>query len=579
MRSEAPRAFDSQDLSQDAAGSPTRVMMRRLHLVSMIALFAVSSLPLRAALPGSVSGVVRDSSGVPQIGAVVQLLRPDMSVIAAVYTSSKGEFTFKDILPGRYAVKAMGASFLPSLRENVRVRTNTVVNLTLNTLFEVMQWLPAEPRSANAKQDDWEWTLRSAANRPLLRWLEDGPLVVVSDRPGSRPKLKARLMATGQEGTFGESGERFTASVEDTPSESRELLARVDFAPDTDAGMESMLGFRQDLGFAGSVESMAAISIHPVIEGSGGEGLEEAAVRSSETIHLGDELEVDAGAQQVMARFLQDSPNTILASLPFATVAWNGANSTVSYQVASAPMAVNQDQSRESYFLPRLSVRNGQLALEHGLHQEIGWQRRTDASAMSFAVYADRLENPVIEASGRTAASNDVLSDPISGLMHGAGQNYASAGVTATVEHRMTGSSNVRMSYASGDALVMPALVHPTALSQVFSAAKPRHAQMYAISLSGRLDGTGTRWRASYRWQPADTVTRIAPYSVDAVAPFLSLHLRQPVATHRDGLNIEALLDVNNLLAQGYRPYLLNGGLVVFAQDRRSLGAGVAFTF
>ena len=37
-------------------------------------------------------------------------------------------------------------SYLPSLRENVRVRTGTVVNLTLNTLYEVMQWLPAEPR-------------------------------------------------------------------------------------------------------------------------------------------------------------------------------------------------------------------------------------------------------------------------------------------------------------------------------------------------------------------------------------------------------------------------------------------------
>ena len=70
-------------------------------------------------------------------------------------------------------------------------------------------------------------------------------------------------MATGQEGTFGESGERITASVENTPSDSRELLARVDFAPDTDAGMESMLGFRQDLGFAGSVQSVAAVAVHP----------------------------------------------------------------------------------------------------------------------------------------------------------------------------------------------------------------------------------------------------------------------------------------------------------------------------
>jgi hypothetical protein len=554
-------------------------MMRRLHLVFTIALFAVASLPLRAALPGSVSGVVRDSSGVPQIGAVVQLLRPDMSVIAAVYTGSKGDFTFKDILPGKYAVKAMGPSFLPSLRENVRVRTNTIVNLTLNTLFEVMQWLPTQPRSVNAKQDDWEWTLRSAANRPLLRWLEDGPLVVVSDRPGGRPKLKARLMATGQDGTFGESGERFTASVENTPSNSSELLAQVDFAPDTDAGMESMLGFRQDLGFAGSVESMAAISIHPVIEGAGGEGLEEAALRSSETINLGDEFQIDAGTQQVMARFSQDSPNTILAALPFATLAWHSGNSTVSYRMASAPVAANRNESQAGSYLPQVSMRSGQLALEHGLHQEIGWERRTDASGISFAVYSDKLDNPVIEARGRAVAADGVLTDPISGLMRGAGQNFSSAGVMAAVEHRMTGGNLIRISYANGDALVIPAQVHPTALSQVFGAARPRHSQMYAISLSGTLDGTGTRWHASYRWQPADTVTPIAQYSVGAIQPYLNLHLRQPIATRHDGLSVEALLDVNNLLAEGYRPYLLNGGVVVFAQDQRSVGAGVAFTF
>ncbi len=553
--------------------------MRRLHLVFTIALFAVASLPLRAALPGSVSGVVRDSSGVPQIGAVVQLLRPDMSVIVAVYTGSKGDFTFKDILPGKYAVKAMGPSFLPSLRENVRVRTNTIVNLTLNTLFEVMQWLPTQPRSVNAKQDDWEWTLRSAANRPLLRWLEDGPLVVVSDRPGGRPKLKARLMATGQDGTFGESGERFTASVENTPSNSRELLARVDFSPNSDEGMESMLGFRQDLGFAGSVESMAAISIHPVIEGAGGEGLDEAALRSSETINLGDEFQVDAGTQQVMARFSQDSPNTILAALPFATLAWHGGNSTVSYRMASAPVAANEDESQAGYYLPQVSMRNGQLALEHGLHEEIGWERRTNASGVSFAVYSDKVDNPVVEARGRAVAGDGVLTDPISGLMRGAGQNYASAGVVAAAEHRMAGGNLIRVTYANGDSLVMPTQVHATALGQVFGAARPRHSQMYAISLSGTLEGTGTRWRASYRWQPADTVTPIAQYSVGAIQPYLNLHLRQPIATRHDGLNVEALLDVNNLLAEGYRPYLLNGGVVVFAQDQRSVGAGVAFTF
>ena len=143
----------------------------------------------------------------------------------------------------------------------------------------------------------------------------------------------------------------------------------------------------------------------------------------------------------------------------------------------------------------------------------------------------------------------------------------------------MAGGNRVRVSYANGDALVMPAVVRPTALNQLFNAARPRHAQMYAISVSGTLEGTGTRWRASYRWQPADTVTPIAAYSVSAIEPYLNLHLRQPISTHHEGLNIEALLNVNNLLAEGYRPYMLNGGMVVFAQDQRSVAAGVAFTF
>lgn len=553
-------------------------MIRRLHLVSLVALIVMASAPLYGASAGVVSGVVRDSSGVAQMGATVQLLRPDLTVIAAVYTNSKGLYTFPNVLPGRYAVKAMGTSFLPSLRENVHVRSNAVVNLTLNTLYEVMQWLPAEPRSGNASRDDWEWTLRSAANRPLLRWLEDGPLVVVSDRAGAKPKLKARLMATGQEGTFGESGERFTASVEDTPSNSRELLARVDFAPNTNEGMESMLGFRQDLGFAGSVESLAAISIHPIVEGPDSEGLDEAAMRSAENINLGDEFQIEAGAQQVFARFTQNSPNTILAALPFATVSWRGGTSAVSYRMASAPSGINHDESQAGFYLPQIAMRDGRLTLQHGTHQEIAWERRTDASGVSFGVYSDQISNPVIETSGAATAADGVLRDPVSGLMRGAGQSFSSAGIIAAVDRRI-GNNSVRLSYANGNALVMPAQVHPTALSQMFSAARPRHAQMYAISLSGTLEGTGTKWRASYRWQPSDTITAIAPYSVNVIEPYLNLHLRQPICAHGSGVNVEALLNINNLLAEGYRPYLLNSGVVVFAQDQRSIGAGVAFTF
>jgi Carboxypeptidase regulatory-like domain len=567
-------------------------MMRSSHLAGFAVLIALGAAPVCGAASASVSGLVRDSAGVPQIGAEVELLRPDLTVIASVYTDDKGEFLISSLLPGRYAVKAMGPSFLPSLRENVRVlRRGTVVNLTLNTLYEVMQWLPAQPRSGKAHKDDWAWTLRSAANRPLLRWLEDGPLVVVTDRPGSHPKLKARLMATGQAGTFGESGQRFTTTVEDTPNDSRELLARVDFAPGTDAGMESMLGFRQDLGFAGSVQSVAAIAVHPEeVDGSGGQGLDEAAIRSSETMHLGDMIDAEAGATEVIGRMAGQSSDTVSAGLPFATVAWHDGNTAVRYRMATMVQDQNaNDETEAADSLPELSVRNGDLVIERGLHQEIGWERRTDSSGMTVLVYSDRVNDPILEAMTRFVAGDsaqapiaaEALLDTTSGLLRAAGPAFSTTGMEAAIERTIHGNSNIRFSYANGGALVMPALPHPAAFNQVLATAHPRRTQAYSISLSGIVDGTGTRWRASYRWQSDDTVTEVAPYALDAAEPFLSIHIRQPIHLTRDGSGgIDALLDVRNLLAEGYRPYILSdGSLLIFAQNQRGIRGGLAFTF
>jgi hypothetical protein len=561
-------------------------MMRSRHLAVFAVLIAFGAAPFCGAATASLSGLVRDSSGVPQIGVEVQLLRPDLSVISSVYTNGQGRFVIASLLPGRYALKAMGPAFLPSLRENVKVRGGTVVNLTLNTLYEVIQWLPADPRAANAQKDDWAWTLRSAANRPLLRWLEDGPLVVVSDGSGTQPKLMARLMATGQAGTFGESGERISTSVEDTPSDSRELLARVDFAPDSDAGIESMLGFRQDLGFAGSVQSVAAVTYQPDVESANGRGLEEATVRSEEAMHLGDGVEAEAGGNLVMARLDGVAPSVTTAMLPFATVSWHDGSSTLHYGMATMLPDRGGDLSQADALMPEMVERNGEAAIERGVHQEFGWERQSDSSSMSVLVYADNIENPALEALGHftggdgPATSSGALFDPVSSMIRVAGPSFSSAGVQASVEHRLPGGNFVRVSYASGSALVMSEPAQPANLNQVAATARPHRGQVYSIALSGTLDGTGTRWRASYSWQPDDAVTEIAPYSANA-APFFNVQLRQPIHRTRDGSRgFEALVDMRNLLAEGYCPYLLSdGSLLIFAPNQRSLRAGLAFTF
>ncbi len=564
--------------------------MRTAHLAGFAVLIVLGTAPLCGAATVAVSGTVRDSAGVPQMGAEVQLLSTDLGVVASVYTNNKGQFLIASVVPGSYSLKAMGAYFLPSLRENIRIRKATVVNLTLNTLYEVMQWLPAKPRSGRSPVDDWAWTLKSAANRPLLRWLEDGPLVVVSDGQGNAPKLKARLMATGQAGTFGESGERFSNTVEMTPDNSSELLARVDFTPGTDANMESMLGFRQDLGFAGSVQSVAAIAVHPDEYDGGDHGMDEAAINTSENMHLGDEFELEAGSTEVMGRMTGDRPANVSAALPYASLQWHDGPSTIEYRLATMVANPNSnDQADAATWLPAAAVRNGRLLLDRGLHQEIGYERQTDSSDLAVMVYADKIDNPILDAMSRVAGSslNDsdapsaVLIDPGSSMVRTVATGFSATGVSASVEHQIAGGNRIAVSYSSGSALVMPALPNPATIQQMMTAAHAHRAQAYTLSFSGILDGTHTRWRASYRWQPENTVTAVAPFAVNSAEPYLNIHIRQPIHLTRDGSGgFEALLDVRNLLAQGYRPFILSdGSLLIFAQGQRAVRGGVAFTF
>ncbi len=274
--------------------------------------------------------------------------------------------------------------------------------------------------------------------------------------------------------------------------------------------------------------------------------------------------------------------------LPFASVEWRGGASTVHYRMATMVQnrGAGEDDSQTAVWLPAMGMRNGGLAIEHGLHQEVGWERETDASGLAVVVYTDRIDNPVLEAMGHFAegdspAAAAVLFDSASNLLRAAGPGFSSAGVQASMEHRLAGNNRIRVSYASGGALAMPAMSQSAPLTEVLAVARPRHVQTYAISLSGTLDGTRTRWRASYRWQPDDTVTEVAPFARDEAAPFLNLQVSQPIHLTHDGSGgLEALLDVRNLLAEGYRPYILSdGSLLLFATDQRSLRAGLAFTF
>jgi hypothetical protein len=328
--------------------------------------------------------------------------------------------------------------------------------------------------------------------------------------------------------------------------------------------------------------------LSPEIEGSGDQGLDEAAVRSFENMQFGPDIYAEVGSTAVIGRLGGDNPSTATAMLPFVRVEWRHGANGIRYRLATMTQdrVSGEDDSESSTWLPALAMRGSALAIEHGMHQEIGWERQTDSSGLAVLVYSDRVDNPVLQALGRfaaggSAADTAALFDPVSDLLRVAGPAFSSSGVQASAERRVIGSNRIRVSYASGAALVMPTLPQATPLADVLASARPKRGQTYTIALSGTLDGTRTRWSASYRWQPDGTVTEIAPFAENASAPFLNIRINQPIHLTRDGSGgLEALLDVRNLLAEGYRPYILSdGSLLLFADDQRSLRAGLAFTF
>src|SRR5579883_2701335 len=131
-------------------------MLRKLGFLalgfSMMALPALASDP-----PGSISGYVRSSAGVPQMGAVVELLGSSAHNLR-VFTDDHGFYSLRDLLPGSYSLKGTARAFLAALRD----------------------------RSS----------LRSGANRPVLRVLADGsPVTAVKHNVelGGDHDLKASL--------------------------------------------------------------------------------------------------------------------------------------------------------------------------------------------------------------------------------------------------------------------------------------------------------------------------------------------------------------------------------------------------
>src|SRR5579864_933202 len=156
------------------------MMTVRLNLaVSLMAALALapSAYPATPAkLSGSIAGFVRDSSGVPQMGASVLLFNRYERLIERTITNERGLFGFDSLTPDLYSIRVSLASFVPAMKQKIAVQPGmqSLLYVDLASVLSSIELVYVAPGQGALMSDDWKWALKaSSATRPVLRVLPD----------------------------------------------------------------------------------------------------------------------------------------------------------------------------------------------------------------------------------------------------------------------------------------------------------------------------------------------------------------------------------------------------------------------
>ena len=539
--------------------------------------------------PGAISGYVRSAAGEPQMGAVVQILGAANHTLT-VFTDGAGYYTAGGLLPGLYTLQVTAPSFLPALREKIGLRPGASlnINVTLNTLLSVMQLGPV---SAMPDDDDWKWTLRSVANRPVLRAIDD-PTAQLAAAPGENQNhdLKGTLsfLAGSAAGGYGTGSDMSTGFT----------LERSVFA-------DGLLNFSGNVGYGDGMPAavLHAGYSHEMMDGSApimgltvrrfapvdpnlhNEALQALALSGGDDVTFGDVLELKFGSEMQAIQFL----GHVTAFRPYgAADVQLSPNTVLEYAYASSRPDLRSEKGFDSAPAdlsetnPRISMVGYAPKVESAHHQELSLSRRLGKNAVQVAVFCDRVTNPALTGTGAvTSVGGFLLPDISSGTFNYAGQMLDTGGLRVVLERKFAGDLTATLDYAYGGVLNLTQPDVPLASAQSWITQQRRHA--VAAKFSGTLSRTHTRWIASYRWISGSAITPVDMFNATPGQsdPFLNLFIRQPIPSLGFlPAHMEAIIDLRNLLAQGYVPVVGQDGQTVYlVQSARSVRGGVAFTF
>jgi Carboxypeptidase regulatory-like domain len=559
------------------------VKLRKLVLSMTVLGLALPA--LAADRQASISGYVRSATGVPQMGAMVEVLG-SAALTLKVFTDDAGFYSASGLLPGVYNVKVSAPSFLPALRERVGLRSggNALVNVTLTTLFEAIELGPVR---GPADEDDWKWVLRSVSNRPILRVLDGAP-VVTSSAEKEEHELKGTVsfvagspsegfgsadMSTGfslQKSVFssGTVAVRGNVGYGDSPA----AVLRASYSHTMENGSRPQVAFTfRNLPAPGADLRNA--------------NLQALSLTTSDAFSVADVLELRFGSELQTIQFM----GRVTAFRPFGAADLHLSRNTVlEYSYATSEPDARSDKGFDSAPAdltesgPHVSIVNFSPTVEHAHHHELSVSRREGKNNLQLAVYSDRVVDPALTGIGELSSdSGQALPDLYSGTFTYRGRNLDTRGLRIVLQRKLASDLTATLDYEYGGVLDLGRGDLSLQDARQWTVSRNRHS--IAGKMSGTVHRSKTSWTASYRWINGSALTPVDMFNASAgrADPYLNMFLRQPIPGTRFLNNhVDAVVEVQNLLAQGYVPLLGQDGHTVYlVQSARAVRGGVAFTF
>lgn len=561
----------------------------------------------------AVGGVVRDAHGIPQLGALVELLGPGSSVLAHVYTDDRGRYWLSVPQPGRYQVRTSATFLLPALRRNVWIGAGgrTLANITMTAVFDPAEWFPVERRRQTEPADDWRWALRSSAERPLLRFGVEAmePAVGKSggsessshapseipdlaegraEQPSSAHPAAQRTQISTVAGTSGllEDGlqQGWRSEWESVDGSILSLHASIGVREEGSASSPIKLSTsyqHRNLLTHSEYRVVAGFSSLPEVQGADSSGYQVASLATGERVLLGDLVTIDAGTLLSAERLVSYR----ISSAPFLRLVVHPAgNFAVMYRYASSPRLQSLDDIEADREMETpLSDAAGQPVGKAAVHQELAISRSTERDVTTLAVYQDVFTTGSLEGGGLAHLgifeNMPVLSNSGSGRFSVAVGGYTARGVGGSWTHSFSPDLKATLEGDVGTTLAMQGR-EVTEIGSLQSSRSTCERPSVTADVSGVLPKTATSLDVRYHWQPKGTLTIINPFGTSPDQAYASMVLRQRLWRGRSLHSVNATLEASNLLEEGYQPIVGPDGETLFlAQVPRTMQAGLTFTF